>query len=77
MSWTPHGDTPACGLVEVFRQEFGQHARNPAIWPLLRLDRIYVRGVVSVRPLTMPRPPWARLSDHAPLAAEIYLPVQL
>jgi len=67
-----------CGLTEVFRQAFGQHARSvPAIWPLLRLDRIYVRGVVSARPLTMPRLPWARLSDHAPLAAEIHLPEQL
>ena len=40
-------------------------------WPLLRLDCIYVRGVATHRPLPLPRRPWAQLSDHAPLAAEI------
>ncbi|MDO9093245.1 MAG: endonuclease/exonuclease/phosphatase family protein [Rubrivivax sp.] len=65
----------ACGLHEVFFAAFGQHARSfPARWPLLRLDRIYVRGVLAARPLPMPRQPWSRLSDHAPLAAEIDLP---
>jgi endonuclease/exonuclease/phosphatase family metal-dependent hydrolase len=44
--------------------------------PLLRLDRIYVRGVAACRPLTLPRRPWTQLSDHAPLAAEIELPEQ-
>lgn len=63
-----------CGLTEVFRSAFGQHARSfPARWPWLRLDRIYVRGVVAARPLPLPRSPWAQLSDHAPLAAEIDL----
>jgi endonuclease/exonuclease/phosphatase family metal-dependent hydrolase len=62
------------GLTEVFRHAHGRHARSfPAAWPLLRLDRIYVRDVKSVRPLPLPRHPWARLSDHAPLAAEIQL----
>lgn len=62
------------GLAEVFRQAHGRHARSfPAAWPLLRLDRIYVRDVASVRPLPMPRHPWSRLSDHAPLAAEVRL----
>lgn len=66
-----------CGLTEVFRKAQGHHARSfPARWPLLRLDRIYVRGVVAARPLPMPRRPWGRLSDHAPLAAEIDLPEQ-
>ncbi|MEO7246142.1 MAG: endonuclease/exonuclease/phosphatase family protein [Rubrivivax sp.] len=62
------------GLREVFRHAHGRHARSfPARWPLLALDRIYVRGVASHRPLTLPREPWSRLSDHAPLAAEIVL----
>jgi len=64
-----------CGLIEVFRQAQGRHARSfPARMPVLRLDRIYVRGTVAHRPLWLPRQPWARLSDHAPLAAEIDLP---
>ncbi|OGB08238.1 MAG: hypothetical protein A3E25_01905 [Burkholderiales bacterium RIFCSPHIGHO2_12_FULL_69_20] len=64
----------ACGLHEVFRSAWGQNARSfPARWPLLRLDRIYVRGVVAARPLQLPRRPWSRLSDHAPLAADIEL----
>jgi endonuclease/exonuclease/phosphatase family metal-dependent hydrolase len=63
-----------CGLTEIFRQARGRHARSfPARWPLLRLDRVYVRGVAAHRPLSMPRRPWTRLSDHAPLAAEIEL----
>ena len=65
------------GLKEVFWYTHGRHARSfPARLPLLRLDRIYVRGVAAYRPLAMPRRPWARLSDHAPLAAEIELPEQ-
>lgn len=64
-----------CGLSEVFHHAHGRHARSfPARRPLLRLDRIYVRGVAAHRPLPMPRQPWSRLSDHAPLAAEIDLP---
>ncbi len=72
--WRQRADAAlaGCGLHEVFRRALGQHARSfPAHWPLLRLDRIYVRGVVAARPLVMPRRPWSRLSDHAPLAAEI------
>lgn len=72
--WRQRADVAlaGCGLHEVFRRALGQHARSfPAHWPLLRLDRIYVRGVVAARPLVMPRRPWSRLSDHAPLAAEI------
>ena len=62
------------GLVEVFREAMGAHARSfPALWPLLRLDRIYVRQVAQAHPLLLPRKPWATLSDHAPLAAEIQL----
>lgn len=62
------------GMKEVFRGAFGHHARTfPARWPWLRLDRIYVRGVAATRPLPLPHRPWAHLSDHAPLAAEIDL----
>ncbi|MDP1691836.1 MAG: endonuclease/exonuclease/phosphatase family protein [Burkholderiaceae bacterium] len=77
--WRSRADAmlATCGLTEVFRHAQGHHARSfPARWPLLRLDRIYVRGVVAARPLPLPLRPWAQLSDHAPLAAEIDLPEQ-
>jgi endonuclease/exonuclease/phosphatase family metal-dependent hydrolase len=60
------------GLDEVFVRTQGRAARTfPARLPLLRLDRIYVRNARSCRPMALPREPWSRLSDHAPLAAEI------
>ena len=60
------------GLREVFVHSNGRHARTfPAGFPLLRLDRIYVRNVRVHAPLPLPRRPWSRLSDHAPLAAEV------
>ncbi len=69
-----HDLSAPSGLREVFRQAHGHHARSfPSGFPLLRLDRIYVRGVARALPVPMPRRPWARLSDHAPLAAEIHL----
>jgi len=64
----------SCGLREVFQHRFGLPARSfPAWLPLLRLDRIYVRNVHSSQPVPMPSRPWSRLSDHAPLAAEVWL----
>jgi endonuclease/exonuclease/phosphatase family metal-dependent hydrolase len=70
-----HRALRACdGLVEVFREAQGRTARTfPARWPLLRLDRIYVRHVGRHRPLPLPARPWSHLSDHAPLAAELQL----
>lgn len=61
-------------LDEVFVHATGRAARTfPARLPLLRLDRIYVRNARTHRPVALPRHPWSRLSDHAPLAAEIAL----
>lgn len=62
------------GLEEVFSQKTGRPRRTfPARFPLLRLDRIYVRGARSVRTVDIPLRPWTHLSDHAPLAVEIQL----
>ena len=62
------------GLQEVFVQADGHSARTfPARYPLLQLDRIYVRNARVHSPLILPRRPWSHLSDHAPLAAEISL----
>ncbi len=60
------------GLHEVFVQANGHPARTfPARFPLLRLDRIYVRNAIGHSPVVLPNKPWSHLSDHAPLAAEI------
>jgi endonuclease/exonuclease/phosphatase family metal-dependent hydrolase len=62
------------GLHEVFVHAHGRPATTfPAAFPVLRLDRIYVRNARTHAPLVLPRRPWSRLSDHAPLAAEIRL----
>jgi len=62
------------GLGEVFVEANGHAARTfPARFPLLALDRIYVRSVRDHAPLALPVHPWSSLSDHAPIAAEIRL----
>lgn len=62
------------GLVEVHHQLFGGHARSfPARLPVLRLDRIYVRGLVPVAAAVLRQSPWPSLSDHLPLSAILRL----
>ena len=62
------------GLREVFVHANGRAAKTfPARFPLLQLDRIYVRNAGVHKPVVLPRRPWSHLSDHAPLAAEITL----
>ena len=59
------------GLKEICTSGLGSPARTfPAWYPVLRLDRIYVRHVRH-RPLQLPRAPWSALSDHVPVAGEI------
>ncbi|RWR02151.1 hypothetical protein ED28_11005 [[Pantoea] beijingensis] len=62
------------GLEEVFSRKTGKPARTfPARFPVLRLDRIYVRNAGISHPYALPLKPWSHLSDHAPLAVEIHL----
>lgn len=61
------------GLREVFVQAYGAPAKTfPSRFPLLCLDRIYVRNASVHLPVVLPRKPWSHLSDHAPLVAEIH-----
>lgn len=61
-------------LVEVFGWTYGAPARSfPARFPLLCLDRIYVRNATGHEPVVLSTRPWSHLSDHAPLAAEVHL----
>ena len=62
------------GLTEIFQRLNGHSAKTfPARWPMLQLDRIYVRNASGHKPVTLPRRPWSHLSDHVPLAAEVRL----
>ncbi|MCD6078288.1 MAG: hypothetical protein K0R89_2226 [Ramlibacter sp.] len=62
------------GLREIFVTAYGEPAKTfPAIFPVLSLDRIYVRNCSVHLPVVLPRKPWSHLSDHAPLAAEIHV----
>jgi endonuclease/exonuclease/phosphatase family metal-dependent hydrolase len=62
------------GLREVFVNAYGEPAKTfPARFPMLCLDRIYVRNASVHLPVVLPRKPWSHLSDHAPLVAEIHL----
>ncbi len=70
--WRNHADTLLArrmGLVEAFSDDEGKPARSfPALLPLMRLDRVYLRGLrVLAREVHSSRP-WSQLSDHAPLS---------
>jgi endonuclease/exonuclease/phosphatase family metal-dependent hydrolase len=60
------------GLEEVFARARGAPARTyPAFWPLLRLDRIYLRNLRANPPAVLSGRPWSRLSDHLPLTVSV------
>ncbi len=66
--------TGRSGLKEIYSEKHGGAARTfPARFPILRLDRIYVRNVRDFNPVALASRPWTHLSDHAPLAAELKL----
>lgn len=59
-------------LVEVFQHTQGKAARSfPSVLPLLRLDRIYIRGFQVKNARIFHNRPWSRISDHAALSAQI------
>ena len=45
----------------------------PAAFPLLRLDRVYVRGFRIASAQVLSGPTWRKLSDHAPIVAELVI----
>lgn len=60
------------GLREVFVSTHGRAARTfPVRWPVLRLDRIYVRNVDVLQTQVLSMQPWKHLTDHAGLLAEV------
>jgi endonuclease/exonuclease/phosphatase family metal-dependent hydrolase len=61
-------------LQEVFMSLYGEHAQTFPSWhPVLRLDRIYVRGLQICSARRLVKEPWSRLSDHAALFSELAL----
>lgn len=75
--WRGRGHRAAldCGLVEAHQHVHGRLARTfPARWPLLPLDRIYVRNLRVRDARVLSSRPWSHLSDHAVLYAELDLP---
>ena len=59
-------------MHEVFELSGGSPARSfPAVLPLLRLDRIYVRGFRVREARVHHGKRWGRVSDHAPLTAQL------
>ena len=60
------------GMTEVSVSVGGAHLRTfPSMLPILRLDRIYVRGFEVVRSEVHRGAPWSLLSDHLALSAEL------
>jgi endonuclease/exonuclease/phosphatase family metal-dependent hydrolase len=65
---------PRLGLVEVFTGNGLRPTRSyPALLPLLRLDRIYTRGLHAKECAVHHGPPWSSISDHAALSARFSL----
>jgi len=59
-------------LTEAYRAIHGSEARTfPSYMPVLRLDRIYTRGVKVHSAKTFADTHWPRLSDHLGILAEI------
>ncbi|PRC93573.1 endonuclease/exonuclease/phosphatase family protein [Solimicrobium silvestre] len=84
--WRNHLSEPLrqqLGVEEVFEhlsiQRIGRPKQAKAAMtfpvgaPFLPLDRIYVRGIQIKSAKVLQGSPWARLSDHAPLTADLEL----
>jgi len=62
------------GLREALADHRGRVARSfPCAFPVLRLDRIYVRGFDVEHTEVHHGRPWSRISDHAALSAHLRL----
>ena len=60
------------GMTEVSLTRHGRAARTyPSMLPVLRLDRIYVRGFRIVASQVHRGKPWSLLSDHLAVSAEL------
>lgn len=73
--WRNHADdclTGQLGVTEAFVSIRGRPARSfPSTLPVLRLDRIYVRGFQVDKAEVHYGQPWSQISDHAALTAQL------
>lgn len=69
-----HALTADLELREVFHELRGKHARTFPSWlPVMKLDRVYYRGLEAKDCETLVGAPWRELSDHAALYVELAL----
>lgn len=62
-------------LHEAFEVNTGKLARSfPCALPLLRMDRIYLRGLTVQQAEVHAYRPWSKISDHAALSATLVFP---
>ena len=63
------------GLVEIFGGSYGSPGTPersfPAKLPVLRLDRVYVRGFSVIGAEVHAGDPWCKISDHAALSTQL------
>lgn len=75
--WRNHADellAKQLNLLEANEVTSGKLARTfPCGSPLLRMDRIYVRGLAVHQASVHAHRPWSRISDHAALSATVSL----
>lgn len=65
---------PRLGMTEAFTALTGKPARSfPSNLPVLRLDRIYLRGFQIVSGTVHSGRPWSVISDHAVLSIQVRL----
>ena len=73
--WRRHASdelVDALKVSEVFEATAGRNARSyPAIFPMLHLDRIYVRGFSIELAHAHRGHSWSRVSDHIALSARL------
>ncbi|HET8597056.1 MAG TPA: endonuclease/exonuclease/phosphatase family protein [Castellaniella sp.] len=77
MRWLPGqplGPAPALSMTGHAARLTPPPRTFPSVFPWLRLDRIYQRGFAVRRARVLHGAPWKKLSDHAPLVAELELP---
>lgn len=62
------------GAQDIFHLLEGAHALSyPSLYPFLRLDRIYIRGLTPLSAQVLRGSEWSRLSDHLPITARVGL----